>query len=92
MNEAIGMKNLVTMNGGWERLVFRFKRQEFWKYISCIILAVTYGKKGKNICIEIPKYFGNVKKPKLRRDVIGNTNLYKVCCDIYRNFYIYACH
>ena len=92
MNEAIGMMNLVTMNGGWERLVCRFKRQEFWKCISCIILAVTYGKKGTNIWIEIQKSFGNVEKPKLRRDVLGNTNLYKVCCDIYCNFYIYACH
>ena len=38
------------------------------------------------------KYFGNKAPTKLRRDVRGNTDLYKICCDLYRPFYIYACH
>ena len=29
---------------------------------------------------------------KLQRDFCRNTNLYKVCCDQYRHFYIYAFH
>ena len=29
---------------------------------------------------------------KLQRDVCGNTDLYKVCCELYRHFYIYDCH
>ena len=45
MNEAVGMKNCVTMNGGGKRLVLPFKRQECCKCIGCIILVVTYGKK-----------------------------------------------
>ena len=44
-NEVVGMKNRVTMNGGWKLLVRPFKGQELWKCIGCIILAVTYGKK-----------------------------------------------
>ena len=43
MNEAVGMNNSVTMNGGVKRLVRRFKSLEFWKLIDCIISALTYG-------------------------------------------------
>ena len=92
MNELVCMKNRFTSNGGGKRLVRPFKRQEFWKCISCVLLAVTYGKKGHNLLSEIPKYFGNNAPNKLQRNFRGNTNFYKVCCDIYRRFYIYACH
>ena len=43
--EAVGMNNRVTMNGGVKLLGRPFKTQEFCKFIGCIILAVTYGKK-----------------------------------------------
>ena len=92
MNEAVGMKNRFTMNGGRKRLISPFKRQGFWKFIGCILSTVTYGNKGQNIWSEIPKAFGNMENPKLRRDVRVNTDLYKVCCAHYCNFYIYACH
>ena len=65
MNEAVGMKNRVTMNGGRKWLVFPFKRQEFWKCIGCIISAVTYGKKGHKLWSEIPKSFRKMENPKL---------------------------
>ena len=45
INEAVGIKNHVTMDGGGKRLVCPFKRQEFWKCIGCILSAVTYGNK-----------------------------------------------
>ena len=92
MSEAVCMKNLFTSNGGGKRLVRPFKRKEFWKFIGCIISAVTYGKKGHKLRSEVTKCFGKHENPKLRRDVCGTTNLYKVCCDHYRNFYIYAYH
>ena len=45
VDEVVGMKNCVTMNGRGKRLVLTFKSQEFWKFIDCILSAVTYGKK-----------------------------------------------
>ena len=92
MNEAVGTKNSVTMNGGGKRLAHPFKRQEFWRCIGCILSKFTYGKKGHKIWSKIPKYFGNMENPKLQRDVLQNTSLYKVCCAQCCNFYIYACH
>ena len=44
MNEAVGMKNLFTSNGGGKLSVHPFKSQEFCKCIGCIISAVTYRK------------------------------------------------
>ena len=49
MNEEVCMKNRITFNGGGKRKVKKFKRQEFWKCIGCILSAVTYGKKGHKI-------------------------------------------
>ena len=77
MNKAVGMKNRFTMNVGGKRLVRLFKNQEFWKYIGCVISAVTYEKKGHKIWSEIPKDFCSITPTKLRRYFIGNTNLYK---------------
>ena len=92
MNEAVGMKNCVTMDGGGKRLVRPFKRQEFWKCIGCILSAVKYGKKGHKLWSEIPKASSRMTTPKIRRYVRGNTDLYEVCCAHYCHFYIYACH
>ena len=49
MNEAVGMEDRVTMNGGGKLLVHPFKRQEFWKCTGFILSAVTYGKKGNKL-------------------------------------------
>ena len=92
MNEAVGIKSRYTMNGGGKWLVRPFKRQEFWKFIGCILSAVTYGKKVHKLFSDIPKASCSMAPPKLRRDVCGNTDLYKVCCYHYRHSYIYACH
>ena len=43
MNEAVGMKNRLTMGGGGKQIVFPFRRQEFCKCIVCVLLAVTHG-------------------------------------------------
>ena len=92
MNEAVGMKNRFTIDGGGKWLVRTFKKKEFLKYIGCFILAVTYGKKGHNIWSEIPKDSCRMAPTKLRRYVLGNTDLYKVCYDHNFHFYIYDCH
>ena len=55
MNEVVGMKNHLTMDGGKKRLFCPFRRQDFWKCIGCIISAVTYRNKRHTIRIEIPK-------------------------------------
>ena len=90
MNEAVCMKNRFTSNGGGKRLVCPFKSQELWKCIGCILSAVTYGKKGCKLWIEVPNCLGKNENPKLRRDVRGTTDLHKLCCVNYRNLYIYA--
>ena len=74
------------------RLVLPFIRQEFWKCIGCIILAVAYGKKGHTILSEISQTLGNTPPTKLQRDVRGNTDIHKVCCDLYHPYYCYYFH
>ena len=92
MNEMVGMKKRLMMYGGKKRFVFTFRRQEFWKFIGFVIWSVTYGRNGKNIWIEITKHIGKNPPTKLQRDVLGNTDLYNICCDIYCTYYCYACH
>ena len=65
MNESVGINNRVTMDGGGKRLVHPFKRQELWKCIGCILLAVTNGNKGHNIWNEIPEASCTMAPPKL---------------------------
>ena len=86
MNEAIVTNNRFTMDAGGKRIVCPFRSQEFWKCIDYVLSEVTYGKKGHNI------WSDRAEPTKLRRDVCGNNDLYKVCCDHYCHFYIYACH
>ena len=69
------MKNRVTIGEGGKRIVCPFISQELWKFISCVLLEVTYGKKGNNLWSEIPKYSGKMAPTKLQRDVRGNTDL-----------------
>ena len=92
MNEAVGTKNCLILYGGKKWQVCPFRRQELWKYIGCILLAVTYGKKGHNIWSEKPKTFGKNLQTKLHKDVRGNTDLNKVCCDLCCPYYCYTCH
>ena len=74
MNEEVGMKNRVTVGEGGERIVRPFRRQEFWKFIGCILSEVTYEKKGHKICSEIPKYFGNKSTNQLQRYVLDKNS------------------
>ena len=46
MDEAVGEKNRIENYGGRKRLVCPFRRQDFWKYIGCILSEVNYGIKG----------------------------------------------
>ena len=90
MNEAVSMKNHVTLNGGGKRQVKKFIRKEFWKCIGCILSAVTYGKKGRNLWCEVSKGVGKYDNQTLRRDVCGTTDLHKVCCALIRHLFFYA--
>ena len=49
------------------------------------------GRKGTSFGLNYQKSCGKMAPTKLGRDVRGNSNLYKVFCDIYRTFYILAC-
>ena len=81
MNKAVTMKNRVTLNGGGKRQVKKFTRQEFWKCIGCILSAITYGKKGRNLWSEVSKGVGKHENQTLLRDVHGTTDLQKVVYD-----------
>ena len=87
MNESFGINNRLTASRGNSQLVSPFIRQYFWKFIGCILQEVTYGNKGHNIWSEIPKTFGKKPTTNLQIDVSGNTDLNKVCCDIYHHVY-----
>ena len=86
MNEMVSMNNFILVSGGKKRLVIPFRRKEFCKCIGCIISAFTYGKKGHTLWSKIPKTFGNKPPTKLHIVVLGNTDLNKVCCDIYNTY------
>ena len=92
INEAVGENNRIDDSGRKKGLVFPFRRQELWKFIRCIILAVAYGKKEQNIWKETLIFFGKNSRTKLHRYVRGNTYLHKGCCDLYFHCYCYACH
>ena len=87
INEAVTMKNHVTLNGGGKRKVKKFTRQELWKCVGCILSAVTYGKKGGKLWSEVSKGVGNHENLTLRRDVRGTTDLQMVCCALIRYFF-----
>ena len=57
MNEAVGMNNIFTMDGGGKRPVRTFRRQEFWKCIGCVLQEVTYGNKGHKLLSEMKNLF-----------------------------------
>ena len=50
------------------------------------------GIKEKSFGVNYQKNAGKMAPNKLKRDVCGDTDLYKVCCDLYSTFCIYACH
>ena len=77
MNEAVGMKNRVTVYGQGKWIVHPFRSQDFWKCHGCVLSSVTYRRKGHKLWSEIPKYSGKMEATKIQRDVHGNTNFYK---------------
>ena len=83
------MNNRVTLNGGGKRQVKKFTRQEFWKFIGCILSSVTYGKKGRKLWSEVSKGVGKHENMTLQRDVRGTTDLQKVCCALIRHLFFY---
>ena len=92
MNEAVDMKNRVTINGEGKRLVRPFKSHVLWKCIGCTLSVVTYGKKLHKLWSEIQKPFSKMENTKQERGFFVNTDLYKVYCAHYFHFYTYACH
>ena len=94
MNEMVGMKNRILMSGVKERLrlFHHFTRQELWKCIGCILSTAAYGMKGHKLWSEITRTVGKNPPTKLHRYVRGNTDIHKLCCDLYRPYYCYACH
>ena len=94
MNEMVGMNNYLLISGLKKRLhlVRHFTRKEFCKCIGCILSVITYGKRRHKIWSEIQRTVVKNLPTKLHRDVRGNTDIHKVCCDIYFTYYCYACH
>ena len=83
INEAVGMKNRFTVNGGGKRLVRPFGKHKFWKFIGCVISAVTYGEKEHKLWSEISKRLCRTEPTKLQRYFREHTDVNEVCCDQY---------
>ena len=49
MNEAVGMNNRFTMDEGGKQTVLPFRRQEFCKFVGCVLWTITYGKRGHKL-------------------------------------------
>ena len=92
MNEVVDEHNRLDKCGGKRWLVWHFSNKEFWKYIGCIVLAVTYGKKGHIIWGETHTSDANKAWSPIDINVLGTTGLLKVCCDLYRYHYSSLCH
>ena len=86
------MKNRLMMGRVGKCIVCPFRKKELCKCIGYVLSKFSYGKKGHKLWSEIPKDFGNKPPTEIQIYVCGNTNLYKVCCDLYRTFYIYDFH
>ena len=74
------------VGGGGKRIVRPVRRQDLWKCIGCVLSEVIYGNKGQKLWIELPKHYGKMEPTKPQIYFDGNTNLYKVCHDIYCDF------
>ena len=92
VNVAVGEKNCLDLSVEKRQLVHPFRRQECWKFIGCILSAVTYGKKGHNIWGGAQISVDKQELTKSYRYVCRNTDLLRVLCGIYRPQYCYACH
>ena len=56
MNEAVCMKNRVTLNGRGKRQVKKFTRQQFWKCVGCIVFVYEYIGMGGGISMDYINY------------------------------------
>ena len=52
MNQAVGENNRLDKLVGRKQPVRLFTRNEFWKCIGCILLAVIYGFKGYQLWVK----------------------------------------
>ena len=89
MDEAIGDKNCLGKLRGKKRSVSHFKNIEFWKYIRCILSAVTYEIKGHQLWGEIEKSVRKKWKTTIHRYVNEITYLTTLCCYLYSHHYCY---
>ena len=74
MNEAVGMKNHVTMDGGGKRIVRSFIRREFWKSIGLFYQQLPLGRKDTSFGGEYQKIFGKKSPIKLQGYICGNND------------------
>ena len=55
MNEAVTMKNRVTLNGGGKRQVKKFTRQEFLNVLDVFYRLLPMGRKDATFGVKYPK-------------------------------------
>ena len=92
INEAVFMKNCVTMNGGGKWLVHPLKGKSsgnvlvvFYMQLPMVRKYTSFGVNYQNILVSM--------KILNYEEMFVETPIYiKVCCAHYRHFYIYACH
>ena len=67
-------------------------KNEFWKCIWYIILAVTYGKKGYKLWESTTRKKLGGEVGEIKRDIRWKTYLLKVSFTLYNFYYSFLCH
>ena len=92
INEKFGGNNHLDKYGGNKRLVRHFIRNELWKFIEWILLAVIYEIKGNHIWGTTESSVSKKGWTKIHRNVCGKTDILRLCCYIYCPHYCYNLH
>ena len=92
MNEMVGMNNRLMMSRVEKRLVRPFTKARVLKIYWLHSIGIYLWEERKNLCSEAPNCFVKDPLTQLQRYFHGTTDLNKICCDLYRTNYCYACH
>ena len=92
MNQVVVENIFLDKSGGRKRPVRHFTRNEFWKCMVCILLAVIYGIKEHHIWRGNEPSVSKKGQTPLTIDVHVNTYLIMVRCYLYHPHSCYACH
>ena len=92
MNKVLHLQNSHNKEVGKRQSVRIFLKHELWLCIGCIILEVTYGKKGYSFGVKTHRNNAGEAAGQIDIDVCGKTYLLKVSSHLYYFNYYYLFH